>query len=212
MVDIIFPDSVLDYVSLWGINKRQFLYTNLPELKHCEKYLKHINPINSLEIGAGIGRGSVFFFKYFGWENTNFYLLDGDSGKIKHIGVRENEKDGFYSSKKAAEGFCRANGMVNMKYLNAEDDDWESIAVMFDVVYSFLSIGFHWPISLYLNKIYKMLNKDALLIFGIRSKEIAYKRFIDDQIESINTNKYSILDLKLEPKGTRSSVLILKRV
>lgn len=211
MIDIVFPDSIKEHIDMLEIHRRKFLYTNAPELKNTEKYLKNIKPLNVLEIGAGLGRSSVFFFKYFDWKDTNFYLLDGDSGKIKHTGVRVDEENGFYSSKRSAEDFCNANGMIKMEYLDAETDDWMFLDITFDVVYSFLAIGFHWPVSLYLDKIYHMLSENAVLMFGIRSKENIYKKFIDKQIESIDINKYSIVDLKLEPKTTRASVLILKK-
>ena len=208
-VDIVFPDDIKWFIDKFEIYRRVFLYNDLPELKHIEKYIKDIDPKNVLEIGAGLGRGSVFFYKYFGWKNTNFYLLDGDSGDIKYSGIRKDGVDEFYSSKGAAEKFCAANGLKKMQYFNAENNNWLELNVKFNLCYSFLSIGFHWPIKLYLDKIYSMLTNDALLIFGMRS--IEFEDFIDEQIESVDLNHYDIIELTLEPKHTRASIMVLRK-
>ena len=50
-------------------------------------------------------------------------------------------------------------------------DDWMYELVDVDFAYSFLAIGFHWPFHFYLDKIYPLLSKDAILIFGIRGLE-----------------------------------------
>ena len=134
----------------------------------------------------------------------------GNTAKSEKRYIRECLTYGVNTAKwKAAEKFCAANGLEKIQYFSAENNDWLNLNVKFNLCYSFLSIGFHWPIKLYLDKVYSMLTDDALLIFGMRSME--FGDFVDEQIESINLNHYSIIELVLEPKHTRASVLILRK-
>jgi hypothetical protein len=102
--------------------------------------------------------------------------------------------------------------MTNFHTLNAEDDDWKNIDVRFDLCYSFLAIGFHWPINLYLDSIYDMLVKNALLIFGTRAANKKFDSFVNTQLENIDKELYSIESVRRELPGNRSSVIILKRL
>lgn len=206
---LVFPDNVKKYIKL-QCNDVMSKYTDFPELVNIEKELRPLRPKNVLEIGAGIGRASVFLAKYFGWEETDFYLLDGDSGDEQVNGVNYESKDSFYNSIAATKEFCSANGL-KVYTLNAEKGDWKALGVKYDLVYSFLAIGFHWPISIYLDEIYNMLEKDTLLIFGVRSSAKKFDKFMDTQIKAINKDKYEIVKLKREPKGARSSVLLLRK-
>jgi len=210
-IDIVFPKSVEKYIEL-QCNDALFKYTNLPELKNIEGELKGAIPKNVLEIGAGIGRASVYLFKYFSWINTNFYLLDGDSGNKQVNGTNHESKDSFYNSIDAAKNFCKSNGMTKVHFLNAEEEDWKDIDVKFDLCYSFLAIGFHWPMSLYLDTIYNMLTDNALLIFGVRPIAKQFDDFMNKQIDDINTNYYEIVKIKREPRGSRSSVVIVRKI
>lgn len=210
-MDINFPDNVKRYIEL-QCNTSLHKYTEFFELKHIKNELSNINPSNVLEIGSGIGRASVYLFKYFNWNNTNFYLLDGNSGDKQVSGISNNGIGSFYNSLDATREFCLSNGITNLYLLNAEKEDWKKIDVKFDICYSFLAVGFHWPVSLYLNIIYEMLVDNALLIFGIRSGDSRFDTFMDTQIDSIDLNKYEVLKLKRSQKyNDRDSVLILAK-
>jgi SAM-dependent methyltransferase len=210
-IDIVFPESVKKYIEL-QCNNSLFKYTELPELKNIKDELSVIAPNNVLEIGSGIGRASVYLFKYFGWNDTNFYLLDGNSGDKQVNGINYESKDSFYNSIDATKEFCLANGMDNLYLLDAEKEDWKSVDVKFDLCYSFLAIGFHWPMNIYLDEIYNMLADNALLIFGIRPATKQFDEFMDVQIKDIDTNRYDIVKIKREPRGERSSVAILRKI
>ena len=63
-IDIKFPKNVKKYIEL-QCNGALFKYTELPELETIKNELVGLNPKHVLEIGAGIGRASVYLFKYF---------------------------------------------------------------------------------------------------------------------------------------------------
>lgn len=210
-MNIIFPENVKKYTDL-QCNDALFKYTDFPELKNIEDRLKTLEPNNVLEIGAGIGRASVYLFKYFNWINTNFYLLDGNSGDKQINGVNYESKDSFYNSIDAAKEFCESNGLFKVWFLNAEKEDWKEVNVKFDLCYSFLAIGFHWPVGLYLNAIYDLLVDNALLIFGIRPVAEKFDKFMNSQIKDIGVDKYKIVEIKREKRGSRSSIMILRKI
>lgn len=210
-IDIKFPENVKKYIEL-QCNGALFKYEDLPELSNIKDELSSLSPKNVLEIGAGIGRASVYLFKYFDWNDTGFYLLDGDSGNKQVNGTNYESKDSFYNSISATREFCLANSMNSFYTLNAENNDWLSLDVKFDLVYSFLAIGFHWPINIYLDIIYGMLTSGALLIFGTRANDKKFDDFMNSQLDAIDTELYSIESIKREPVGNRNSVIILRRL
>lgn len=206
-VDIKFLPEINKYINL-QCNGDMSLYTEFPELKHIDDYLKDMQPQNVLDIGSGIGRASVYFFRKYGWDKTVFNLLDGNTGNRQVDGVRS--KDGeFYNSFFIANMFCNSNDLYNVKMWNAPQNMWRYNLKDIDFAYSFLAIGFHWPLDFYLKKIYSVLSKNALIIFGMRGTE--KKEWVNKQILNIDANKYDTLKFIHMPTETRESVLVLRR-
>lgn len=131
----------------------------------CEK-IKDKEPRNVLELGSGIGRGTLYIYKKIGWENTHFYLLDSNGEKIKG-GISNSKKNFFYNSTKAAKLFCKDNGLKKFTVIDIEKEEMPD--VKFDIVFSVISIGFHWSVDKYLDKLVDKLHKDSLLLFQTRS-------------------------------------------
>lgn len=206
MIDIIFPDECKRYMEL-QCNSDISLYTDMPEIKNIDKYLKDINPHHVMDIGAGIGRASVYIHNRYEWNDAIFYLLDGDGGDVQYDQLR-TEKNEFYNSFDCAKIFCEINNLKIIQ-LNAREDWIQHITKSMDLVYSFLAIGFHWPLEFYMDDIFTITKKDSLIIFGIRG--IEEKLWVDDQINKINLNKFKIIEIIQNKKKDRDSILILKR-
>jgi len=197
----IIPNNCLKYVGL-QYNGKQEQYHNPKEVKICEKLLANTNPKNILEIGCGIGRVSVGFFKHYpSWKNTNFYMLDGDSGD-KQIAGTSSTDGGYYNRLAATKEYCIANGIQNDKVfcIDAASNDLSQMPI-FDCVYSFYAIGFHWPISFYIDKLLPIIRQGTILCFGMR--EYGFKKFTDGQILSVSD--------KLFFKNRQANLLILIR-
>lgn len=209
-----FTNDTKKYVKL-HCNNRIEDYSDCPEVQVVLKWLKKLNPNNVLEIGAGLGRVSVYLKNACKWNETKFYLLDGDSGD-KQIAYTHDSvsPDHFYNSIKAAKDFCTSNGIENknLVLLNAEKEDWLKLQIKFDLVYSFKAIGFHWPINDYLNKIYKLLVKDAILIFDIRRfKNENTIEFNCKQFMMIDNDKYKFKRIAINKNYDKSMLLILQK-
>jgi len=178
-VEILFPKEVLPYCRL-QCNNDHSLYTNMPEVRHIEEYVK--DPKTVLDLGCGIGRASVYFHKRFNW-NAKVFLVDGDEGN-KQIG--DGKKPGYYNRFTATELFCTANGLTDFEVSKTIPDR------KFDLIYSFLAFGFHWPIEYYDLKPY--CHENTKLIFGIQP---------DTKVTG-----YHILKEVHEDEALRSSVVV----
>lgn len=213
-VEVVFPESAKEYVRL-QCNDNLKGYTECPGVRCVEKFLKDLRPRNILEVGAGLGRVSVFLFRRFGWETTNFHLLDGNSGHEQICHTHEKVGRDYYNSLQATKDFCLVNGISEERLflLNAENDDWKQLDVKYDLCYSFRAIGFHWPVTGYLDVLHPLLEKGACLIFEIRSatwrggKEL-YAEFNRKQTSGIKRRQYRIKELSTEPGR---SIMVLER-
>ena len=219
MVELIFPQSAKKYMEL-QCNSVITDYTDCPEVADIADRLSTLNPARVLELGAGLGRVSVFLRKLYDWSSTNFYLLDGNSGDVQIAGLHEQVGKDFYNLLEATSEYCLANGITKDKLhlINAEDAiDLKD--VQFDLCYSFKSIGFHWPINHYLDTLHKNLRVNSYLFFELRDTrkesyptEKHWKRrvnFVKKQLDYIDQGSYRIVEAATD---RHFPILVLKRV
>jgi len=203
-MDIIFPDGVRACVAM-QTNTDVSLYTDMPEVYYLDQYLRFLQPGIALDLGCGVGRASVYLFKRYDWKKTKFYLADGDTCKQRYKGMRDQPGE-YYNTATATMDFCRANKLIDFSYINLERQPLASIDEPIDLVYSFLAIGFHWPLSFYLDTLHPLCRRGALLMFGIRNDG----EWIKKQRDAINEKLYAVKVLTLCPRETRESVLVLE--
>jgi len=210
-MELTFTEKTKRYVKLHTLNDFK-AYKESKILDMMIDRLKDIHPKNVLELGAGLGRGSVYIFKKLFWIDTKFYLLDGDSGNKTVGGVNVGSKGVYYNSLDATKEYCNSNGLKNLVLINYEKEQLPK--VKFDIVYSIISIGFHWSIDLYLKELKNKLNPGALLLFQTRSLESKNKQLSNwakSEIEKVKKYKeYKIIgyDCKVDD----ICLLILEKV
>jgi len=210
----VFPEGALKYVKL-HCNMDVMQYHNPPENEFVKKYFENESPNNVLELGCGLGRSSVGFYKAFSsWKKTNYFLLDGDSGNKQIDNINYGSNKDFYNKLDLTKKFCLANEIPieQINILNAENPEvFSSITnIKFDFVYSFLAIGYHWFINLYLEKLLPFLHSGSILCFGIRpAKSEKFKDFNKYQIDRVSKDLFDILEVTT--KGDFDSRLILRK-
>lgn len=209
-VDINFSPTVLKYTQL-QCNNDTIQYTNMPEVAKIEDLLQDASPKNILEIGGGVGRSSVYMKKRYGWDDSHFYMLDGNTGDRQIAPVDGKGTKDFYNSHEATSTFCSENNLTNYTLLDAETDEWKNTTkgIKFDLIYSFLSVGFHWDINLYLSTLVNYCLPSTKLIFGMRGTDRG-NEFAEQQIHSIENSKYRIVRNVRRSEKERSSVLVLE--
>ena len=212
------PESAVKYIKL-QCNNKIGSYIDCKELALSQDFLSKLNPKNVLELGAGLGRVSVFLKNRFNWNDTNFFLLDGNSGNKQLSGLRKMGKD-FYNSLGSTRDFCLANGIKekNLFLINAEEDI-KLPENKFDLCYSYKAIGFHWPINPYLDMIQHSMLKGSYLLFELRTtnkkrnrtpmQQKRVENFDNYQIEHINQKIYEIISLDL---NAIYPMLLLKKI
>ena len=208
-ISVVFPEETKKYIELQS-NDRLEEYSYLPEIEGIEKYLKDMNPRVALDVGSGIGRASVFFFKYFDWKDTMFILADGDSGEEQLSGIRTGKAD-FYNSLEATESYCQVNGMQNFKTFNLEKLRWDKLSHEPNLVYSFKAVGFHWAFNPFLEESYSALGEKCRLIFDLRAGNPGSLNWTREQIGKIDPNKYKVIALSLEADRKKGNFMVLEK-
>jgi SAM-dependent methyltransferase len=145
-------------------------------------------PVNILDIGCGLAFESEEFQKKY---NSNLYLLDGDFEDSKNA-TRDRkygsaETMGFYSK---VENLKNSFDNRKMRY-NFIDANKIQIPVnlKFDLVYSNVSCGYHYPLSTYAELLTSHTDIDTIMIFDIHS------RYLKEQIKDL----FDVIEIKNFP-------------
>lgn len=135
-------------------------------------------PRRILELGCGLGRMSVVLHRHFGDERIHFVLADAD--EVTHADNVSGWDPGrdFYNDLAATKAFCSANGLTNFSLFDLHRGSLDEIGRV-DLLCSFLSVGFHFPIEESLHRFWPCLAPDATLIFGVRRDRYGLADFGD---------------------------------
>ena len=131
-----------------------------------DNYLK-TPPKSILDIGCGLARESEYFQKKY---NTDLYLLDGDFDQTK-----EKPRDNQWGSAESFRFYSPMQELLNsydsrnMSYTFIDaSNPIIQIDKKFDVIYSLLSCGFHYPAITYKDLIEKHSTNDTKIIIDCR--------------------------------------------
>lgn len=144
-------------------------------------------PKTLLDIGCGMAWESRHFYNSFG---TELWLIDGDSIENQvgaaDAGYHKNPKNfGFYhkidylKNKIDSSGFTNYN-LLNSNHVNIPEDK------KFDVITSWLSCGFHYPISTYRDLIQAHSYENTKIIMDIRTELKTKKPILEEGVEIIH--------------------------
>lgn len=172
--------------------KKMYLDDMEQEYNTIKDYLP-INCNNILDIGCGIA-GIDLFLKNHYKNSVEFSLLDKNEVN-ETVYYDLNKKAAFYNSLDLAKDFLSKNGIDETKIslLFANDKNEINTFKEFDLVISLISWGFHYPVEIYLNRVYELLNTNGILIIDIRKGndglELIKNKFSSTEI-ILDANKY----------------------
>lgn len=134
------------------------------EYKAIAPLLKELAPKRVADIGCGYALFDLFLARDL---KSDVVLIDLESNERKHFGFKA--EGAAYSSLARAKQLLRANGVLakQITLLNPRDKAPETIKPV-DLVVSFLSCGFHYPVDLYLPFLDKALAPGGAAIFDLR--------------------------------------------
>jgi len=122
--------------------------------------------INLLDIGCGIGGINIFLSQHYNSPETAHYCLDKTQTDKIYYGFKQ--RAAFYNSLEYTKEFLSLNGINNIHLLPANDKNTIESNATFDLIFSLISWGFHYPVETYLDQAYSLLNSGGHLIIDIR--------------------------------------------
>ena len=152
-------------------------------------------PKKILDIGCGLAKESELFQKKYG---TELYLLDGDfdNTKEKTRDIRFGSADNFKFYSKISD-LQSSFDTRNMKYTFIDANSIILDAqIKFDLVYSILSCGFHYPADTYKDLIKKHTTTDSIILLDIRHETLDKQKSIEVIKEVKRYKKHSTLQVK----------------
>ena len=168
-----------DWMSAW--NQDEYLQNKRNTFNLIDGYLKK-PPQRILDIGCGLARESEFFQKKY---NTELYLLDGDFSETE-----DRSRDVKFGNVDTFKFYSKIDDLKKSwdeRQMHYTFIDANNISIpreiKFDLVYSILSCGFHYPIDAYTDLIRKHTTKNSTIIMDIRSSTLAD---ISDRIEILD--------------------------
>ena len=172
----------------------KLIRTQQKDIKVIDSFLKS-KPLKVLDIGCGLGIYDLAIYDYFNRDNNlTFYLLDKTTSAAEekniHYGYRPVAS--FYNNLDYTTELLNINGIpknniqcisvdneiapCNQPALGGQGDltlTTKKLAALseVDLVISIISWGYHYPISTYLDVVYKILKSDGLLCLHCRDKD-----------------------------------------
>ena len=166
--------------------KRLFSKDMLREYNSIKDFLPE-NVEKILDIGSGVAGIDCMMNRHYKEKNisADFYLLDRtEMDKKVFYGIKE--KASFYNSFVVSKLLMTKNGVKaeNIHTQEATHDNKINFNVKFDLVTSFISWGFHYPVSIYIDQVYNLLNTGGVLIIDVR-KDSGGKELLESKFGNI---------------------------
>lgn len=142
-------------------------------------------PKTILDIGCGLAYESELFQKKY---QSRLYLLDGDFDESK-----ESYRDRKFGDVESFQFYTKISSLKNsfdqrnLDYVFVDSNDINlPDDTVFDLVYSNVSCGYHYPLSTYIDLLINHTNEKSLLIFDLHS------RFIEEQTKEF----FEVIEMK----------------
>ena len=167
-----FYNNLVKYEANTNPSRIKALYENDMRREYLSivKYLpKSCSTI--LDIGCGLAGIDIFLHRHYQDYSPIFYLLDKTYTE-KNVYYGFKLKGSFYNSLKMAQTMLINNGLSfkNIHTLEANKNNDINIDCKIDLVISLISWGFHYPVDIYLDRVYNLLNNSGLIILDTRKK------------------------------------------
>jgi SAM-dependent methyltransferase len=127
------------------------------------------NALRSLDIGAGVGGINVLLSEHYN-HKIQLHLLD-KSAVNKSIYYGFEDKTAFYNSLTLAHNLIAGSGVPSENITLHEVGDVKNSPFKekaYDLITSFISWGYHYPIDTYLDDVKRSLSPEGALIVDLR--------------------------------------------
>jgi SAM-dependent methyltransferase len=140
-----------------------------------------------LDIGSGLGLMNLFLSNHYDG-SVNIHLLDKSEIERNIYYGFNSKRTPFYNSLALAKNILIRNGVKEKNIHTHEVEEYDSCfeAKKYDLITSYISLGFHYPLKTYINEILSSLKDGGVLIIDIRKDT--------EQIEEIK-RYFSIVEI-----------------
>lgn len=165
------PDKSADNSQEWARKWTSTAYVEKRRhaFEQVDNYLG-IRPNSILDIGCGFAHQSRFFNEKYG---SNLWLLDGDSSSnnaTSYGNWNDNADDlKFYHPVNFLESELQRLGTKNFTFVDAKNINIPT-DLKFDLITSWLSCGYHYPVNTYRDLILKHSHEHTRIVIDIRTK------------------------------------------
>lgn len=160
---------------IWEAKHDLSVYSNLSafEFGQIESHIG--SPKTILEVGCGLGRGSIFL-NHLLRDDSALYILADRTGYTANSGGFAPETDEFYNDLELTKDFCALNGVKKFMTFDTEEDDWSTLPKV-DLVFSLCSFGMHVRIERYIDRLIATAKPESTMIFGTRGPNYGPESF-----------------------------------
>lgn len=151
---------------VWESLSDRSVYSRLGdlELSQIKEFLPP-SPKTVMEVGCGLGRGSINLNWHY--DDPSILWLLGDKNGDVERNTGALGADEVYNDLAATSSFCLLNDMTNFTTFSMHDG-WELACPPVDLLVSFCSFGVHVPIEDSIDKLIALSSRDVTMIFGVR--------------------------------------------
>ena len=152
---------------VWEAQSELSVYSDLSvhEFTQIDPYID--SPKTVLEVGCGLGRGSIFL-NHMLQDDTIKYTLADRTGYTTNTGGFNPPIDEFYNDLVLTKDFCELNGIKNVTTFDTELGDWATLPKA-DFIFSLCSFGMHVSIERYMDRLLSVANDKSTMLFGVRN-------------------------------------------
>ena len=164
-------DNSLNYQDVWC--KPQYIEGKRQLFERMDDYIAR-PPRRILDIGCGFAKTSELFQKKYGCE---LYLLESDMSNSPGRRIGKWGTVDSFQWYLPIERLRQAWDSQGMTYTHVDGATLDVPAdVKFDVIYSWLSCGFHYPVTTYKKFIQDHASEDAVIIMDFRGNLTAHQQ------------------------------------
>lgn len=165
----------------WGDYSPTNLYAGAKEAFDLglKNFLPSNTPLKVMDIGCGMGLYNFLLFKHYSFDaNLHVFLLDKTTDQIEDSknfvagGWHPVDRFSFYTNLQCASDILKNNTNLhnNVHPIEPTLSNLEALEdSSFDLVYSLLSYGHHYPVSTYLGHVYRILKSGGYLVLDLRN-------------------------------------------
>ena len=175
-----FNDVFLKYMheQIWEAKEDLDIYHNLAQIEFSNFYKFIGTPKNVLEVGSGLGRGTIYL-NHLLKDDTVSYTLADRTGYTKNTGAFNPKEDEYYNDLELTKEFCKLNDVKNVEVFDTELNDWNGLK-KFDLIFSLCSFGMHVKIERYMQRLLSVSKKSTTMIFGVRHGSYTCQSFANE--------------------------------